>query len=62
MSAYTNGLVFWKHFEKKQDAIFNYLKSEQYEELNDIIQELDEEVMEMSGAHFFVENFMILSR
>lgn len=40
MSAYTNGLVFWKHFEKKQDAIFNYLKSEQYEELNDIIQEL----------------------
>ena len=36
MSAYTNGLVFWKHFEKKQDAIFNYLKSEQYEELNDI--------------------------
>ena len=50
MSAYTNGLVFWKHFEKKQDAIFKYLKSEQYEELNDIIQELDEEVMEMSGA------------
>lgn len=57
MSAYTNGLAFWKHFEKKQDAIFNYLKSEQYEELNDIIQELDEEVMEISGAHFFVENF-----
>ena len=35
MSAYTNGLAFWKHFEKKQDAIVNYLKAEQYEELNE---------------------------
>ena len=62
MSAYTNGLAFWKHFEKKQDAIVNYLKAEQYEELNEIIQELDEEVMEISGAHFLSKVFMILLR
>ena len=36
MSAYTNGLAFWKHFEEKQGAIFNCLKAEQYEELNEI--------------------------
>ena len=57
MSAYTNGLAFWKHFEEKQGAIINCLKAEQYEELNELIQELDEEVMEISGAHFFVESF-----
>ena len=33
MSAYTNGLAFWKHFEEKQGAIINCLKAEQYEEL-----------------------------
>ena len=37
MSAYTNGLAFWKHFEEKQGAIINYLKSEQYEEINALI-------------------------
>lgn len=57
MSAYTNGLALWKHFEEKQGAIINCLKAEQYEELNELIQELDEEVMEISGAHFFVESF-----
>ena len=57
MSAYTNGLAFWKHFEEKQGAIINCLKAEQYEELNELIQELDEEVMEISGAYFFVESF-----
>ena len=31
MSAYTNGLAFWKHFEEKQGAIINCLKAEQYE-------------------------------
>lgn len=58
MSAYTNGLAFWKHFDQKQSAIIKYLKAEQYEELNEIIQELDEEVMEISGAHFFVRKFL----
>lgn len=29
MSAYTNGLALWKHFEEKQGAIINCLKAEQ---------------------------------
>ena len=37
MSAYTNGLAFWKHFEEKQGAIINCLKAEQYEELNELV-------------------------
>ena len=57
MSAYTNGLTFWKHFEQKQEQIISYLKEEKYEDLNEIIQELDDEVVEISGAHFFVESF-----
>ena len=32
MSAYTNGLAFWKHFEEKQDAIIHCLKAGQYKE------------------------------
>ena len=35
MSAYTNGLAFWKHFEEKQDAIIHCLKAGQYKELNE---------------------------
>ena len=57
MSAYTNGLAFWKHFETRQDEIISCLKKEEYEDLNEIIQVLDEEVTEISGAHFFVESF-----
>lgn len=38
MSAYTNGLALWKHFEEKQGAIINCLKAEQYEELNELFK------------------------
>ena len=55
MSAYTNGLALWKHFEEKQGAIIYCLKAEQYEELNELILDLDNV--------FFVFNvFMILLR
>ena len=57
MSAYSNGLTFWEHFSAKEELIEKYLKAKNYDELNEIIKELDDEVYEISGAHFFVESF-----
>lgn len=57
MSAYTNALDFWKHFEKVQDSLKTSLANKQYDTFNDIVETLDEEVYESIGSHFFVENY-----
>ena len=57
MSAYTNGVEFWDHFKKRETKIIECLQNQKYEELNEIIESLDEEVNEIAGAHFFVENY-----
>lgn len=56
MSAYTNALEFWSNFEKVQDEIKQSLSNQNYKKLNMVIEELDEEVYEKTGSHFFVEN------
>lgn len=56
MSALTNAQEFWKYFEKIQDKLKDCLQKQDYEQLNDMMEELDRRVLEISGCHFFVEN------
>lgn len=60
MSVYTNGLAFWKHFEKVEKQLLTSLQNENYEEFRDLVAVLDDEVMEISGSHFFIEPFFDL--
>lgn len=41
MSALTNAQEFWKYFEKIQDKLKDCLQKQDYEQLNDMMEELD---------------------
>lgn len=56
MSAYTNALDFWKQFEKVDATLRRCLMDQDYATLNEIVEGLDEEVYQLTGAHYFVEN------
>lgn len=56
MSAYKNAQLFWQHFEAVQNELKDYLLTQNYENLNSLVEKLDEEVYECTGSHFFVEN------
>lgn len=56
MSALTNAKKFWAHFEKVQNKLKECLQSQDYELLDEIVEDLDRRVLEISGCHFFVEN------
>ena len=56
MSALTNAKDFWRHFERVEKTLKECLATQDYEQLNDIVEDLDRRVLEISGCHFFVEN------
>ncbi|MGI6510847.1 MAG: hypothetical protein ACOX1W_00225 [Catenisphaera adipataccumulans] len=56
MSVTTHVKAFWEHFLTKEEQIRTDLAEQNYESLNQIIETLDEEVSEMTGARFFVES------
>ena len=56
MSVYTNSQLFWKSFVNVQDELKNCLTNRNYERLNELVENLDEQFYSFTGAHFFVEN------
>lgn len=56
MSVLDNIADFWKRFEDEQDRLLQALKERNFEELSQILDGLDRECSEISGAHFFVED------
>lgn len=56
MSALTRGNQFWKHFVEQEEKIRQCMVDQDYETLYPIMEDLDEEVYENFGCHFFVEN------
>ena len=56
MSVYTNSQLFWKSFVNVQEELKYCLSNRNYERLNELVENLDEQFYSFTGAHFFVEN------
>lgn len=56
MSVLSNIKAFWAPFEDEQDGLLEALKTKNYEKLSAILEVLNAECYEISGAHFFVED------
>lgn len=56
MSVIDNIKLFWQRFEDEQDSLLNALKNKDYEKLSEVLDMLNTESYNISGAHFFVED------
>lgn len=56
MSLLENIHAFWKRFADEEPALLEALNTGSYEKLSEILEVLNAEVFEISGAHFFVED------
>lgn len=56
MSVIDNIKAFWKDFEQEQKGLLDALNNQNYEKLTEILDTLNSECNEISGAHFFIED------
>lgn len=56
MSVLSNIKAFWARFCDEQDGLLDALKTKNYEKLSAILEALNAECYEISGAHLFVED------
>lgn len=56
MSVIDHAKFFWRKFQESEKELKLSLQNQDYETLNQIVEELDDIAVELTGCHFFVEN------